>query len=55
MAGIVERSQSLKREDLSSLLTVVDRKSTPWLSEVKKGSAPRNSLLEWGVINIKQI
>jgi len=49
MAGIVERTQSLKREDLSSLLTVVDRKSTPWLSEVKKGSAPRNSLLEWGV------
>ena len=49
MAGIVERNQNLKREDLSSLLTVVDRKGTPFLSEVKKGSAPRNSLLEWGV------
>jgi len=49
MAGIVERSQNLKREDLSSLLTIIDKKSTPFLSEVKKGSAPRNSLLEWGV------
>ena len=49
MAGIVERSQNLKREDLSNLLTIVDKKSTPFLSEVKKGSAPRNSLLEWGV------
>lgn len=49
MAGIVERSQNLKREDLSSLLSIIDKKSTPFLSEVKKGSAPRNSLLEWGV------
>lgn len=49
MAGIVERDQSLKREDLSDLLTIVDRKSTPFSSEVKKGTAPRNSLLEWGV------
>jgi len=49
MAGIVERTQNLKREDLSSLLTVVDRKSTPFISEIKKGSAPRNSLIEWGV------
>ena len=49
MAGIVERDQNLKREDLSSLLTLIDRKSTPFLSEIKKGSAPRNSLIEWGV------
>lgn len=49
MAGIVERTQNLKREDLSDLLTIVDRKSTPFSSQVKKGSAPRNSLLEWGV------
>ena len=49
MAGIVERNQNLKREDLSSLLTIVDRKSTPFTSNVKKGSAPKNSLLEWGV------
>lgn len=49
MAGIVERSQSLKRESLADLLTVVDRHATPFLSSVKRGSAPRNSLLEWGV------
>jgi hypothetical protein len=49
MAGIVERDQSLKRESLADLLTIVDKKSTPFLSQVKKGSAPKNSLLEWGV------
>ena len=49
MAGIVERDQNLKREDLSSLLTVVDRHATPFSSQVKKGSAPKNSLIEWGV------
>ncbi|MAI04997.1 MAG: hypothetical protein CMA07_04740 [Euryarchaeota archaeon] len=47
--GIVERTQSLKRESLADLLTVVDRHATPFLSSVKRGSAPRNSLLEWGV------
>ena len=49
MAGIVERDQKLKRESLSDLLTIVDKKSTPFVSQVKKGSAPKNSLLEWGV------
>ena len=49
MAGIVERSQSLKRESLSSLLTVIDQKSTPFMSQVKKGSAPKNSFVEWGL------
>lgn len=49
MAGIVERTQTLKRESLADLLTVVDRHATPFLSSVKRGSAPRNSLLEWGV------
>ena len=49
MAGIVERSQSLKRESLSDLLTVVDQKSTPFMSQVKKGSAPKNSFVEWGL------
>lgn len=49
MAGIVEREQSLKRESLADLLVVIDKKSTPFLSQVKKGSAPKNSLLEWGV------
>ena len=47
MAGIVERDQSLKREDLSDLLTVVDQRGCPLTSAIKKGSAPQNSLLEW--------
>lgn len=47
MAGIVERDQSLKRESLSDLLTIVDRKSCPFMSAVKKGAAPKNSFVEW--------
>ena len=47
MAGIVERSQSLKRESLSDLMTLVDKKSTPLMSQVKRGAAPKNSFVEW--------
>jgi len=47
MAGIVERDQSLKRESLSDLMTIIDRHSTPFLSQVKKGAAPKNSFVEW--------
>ena len=49
MAGLVERSQSLKREDLADLLVEVDKKATPFVSMAKKGSAPKNSLVEWGL------
>ena len=47
MAGIVERDQSLKRESLADLMTIVDRKSCPFMSAVKKGAAPKNSFVEW--------
>jgi hypothetical protein len=47
MAGIVERDQSLKRESLADLMVIVDRKSCPFMSAVKKGSAPKNSFVEW--------
>jgi hypothetical protein len=47
MAGIVERGQSLKRESLADLMTIVDRKATPFMSQVKKGAAPKNSFVEW--------
>jgi hypothetical protein len=47
MAGIVERSQTLKREDLSSLMTIVDQHACPFTSALKKGAAPKNSLQEW--------
>ena len=49
MAGLVERSQSLKREDLADLLVEVDQKTTPFLSMARTGSAPKNSLVEWGL------
>jgi hypothetical protein len=49
MAGIVERDQSLKRESLSDLLTLVDKKACPFMSQVKKGSAPKNTFVEWGL------
>jgi hypothetical protein len=45
--GIVERNQTLKREDLSSLMTIVDQHACPFTSALKKGSAPHNSLQEW--------
>jgi len=47
MAGIVERDQTLKRESLSDLMTIVDKKSCPFMSAVKKGAAPKNSFVEW--------
>ena len=49
MAGLVERSQSLKREDLADLLVEIDRAATPFTSMARKGSAPKNSLIEWGL------
>jgi hypothetical protein len=45
MAGIVEREQSLKRESLSDLLTLVDKKACPFMSQVKKGSASNTKLI----------
>lgn len=49
MAGIVETTQSLIRESLADLLVVVDQKACPFLSQVKRGSAPRNTFVEWGL------
>jgi hypothetical protein len=49
MAGLTERNQTLKREDLSDILTEVDQKACPFISMAKTGSAPKNSLVEWGL------
>lgn len=49
MAGIVETNQSLIRESLADLLVVVDQKACPFLSQVKRGSAPKNTFVEWGL------
>lgn len=49
MAGLFEVNQVAKREDLLDLLTRVDEKATPLMSMIKKGSTPRNTLLEWPV------
>lgn len=47
MAGLVERNQIGKREDLSDIISVVDARKTPLTSMVKKGGAPGNTLQEW--------
>lgn len=49
MAGLVERNQVGKREDLADIISIVDAKATPFTSMVKKDSAPKNSLQEWQV------
>ena len=41
MAGLVERNQVGKREDLADIISIVDAKKTPFTSMVKKGSAPK--------------
>lgn len=47
MPGLVENSQVGKREDLSDIYSIADAKETPFISRVKKGSAPRNSEFDW--------
>lgn len=58
MAGLIETAFSKaatggnqwgQREDLLDKMILVDEKTTPFLSLVKKGSTPRNTLIEWHV------
>ena len=48
-SGLFENVQVGKREDLLDLLTRVDERQTPYLSMSRKGTTPRNTLLEWPV------
>lgn len=49
MPAVVERSQSLKREDISDILIMASADETPFLSMVKKGPEPDNTLFSWPV------
>lgn len=47
MPQTFERTQVGKRESLSDVIAVVDAKSTPLITSIKKGSDPANSLFSW--------
>lgn len=49
MAGLFEKSQVGKREDLLDVLTIVDYKETPFLAECRRGPTPSNTYMEWPV------
>lgn len=49
MALLTEPNQNLKREDISDELVIVDAKSTPFMTQVRKGPAPENTLFEYPV------
>lgn len=49
MAMLTEPNQTLKREDISDEFTIVDAKSTPFMTSVRKGPAPENTLFEYPV------
>ena len=49
MPQLLEINQTGKREDLANFISVVDAKSTPLTSMIKKGSKPGNSIQEWQV------
>lgn len=51
MAGLTERNQTAKREDLRDAITYADRKMTKFVSRVRKGTEPSNVLMEWPVDN----
>lgn len=47
MAGLVERNQPGKRQDLSDAIELLDVRKTPLLSMLPKGTEPNNTLIEW--------
>lgn len=51
MAAVVERDQTGKREDLRDAITYADRKKSKFMTRIKKGTQPSNTLMEWMVDN----
>lgn len=49
MPGIVERTQTNKREDISDLMIQARINETPFLAMVSKGDEARNTLFEWPI------
>ena len=49
MAKLLERDVVGKHEDLSDVLTNLDRRKTSFCSNLSEGPAPQNTLMEWPV------
>lgn len=49
MPAVVERSQSLKREDISDLMIMAKADETPFFSMLSKGDEPNNTLFEYPI------
>lgn len=49
MPSLVERNQSLKREDISNLMIMAKADETPFISMVRKGDEPENTLFEYPI------
>lgn len=49
MPLLTEPNQNLKREDISDEMVIVDAKSTPFTTMLRKGPAPENTLFEYPV------
>ena len=47
MPQLLERTALGKRQDLSDVMHVADKKKTPFFTAVKKGTKPMNTLTEW--------
>ena len=47
MAGLLEITQTGKREDFADVIAMVDYKSTPFTSQCPKGSEPANTIYDW--------
>jgi hypothetical protein len=47
MAGLLEITQTGKKEDFADVIAMVDYKSTPFTSQCPKGSEPANSVYDW--------
>lgn len=47
MAGLTEPTQVGKREDLADIYSIVDMKSTPFITRVNKSKKPTNTKFEW--------
>jgi hypothetical protein len=47
MAGLLEITQTGKREDFADVIAMVDMKSTPFTSACPKGGEPANTIYDW--------
>jgi hypothetical protein len=51
MASLLERTAVGKPRDIGKQFVLADMKGTPYTTQVKKGGAPRQTLVEWPVDN----